>query len=471
MRYAISEASGRTRNFLLPLLLAVVCSSGANESRGATQLITNLNNGLDQKLVVYGTSLTQNGAWANVTAGSGGLYDWLRGLYGSRFTMINSGMAGKASNSGVANLSARVIAQNPNTVIIEFAMNDATTGYPAGDIDYGISVSQSKANLNTMIDRILMALPNAEIILTTMNPAIDVPPKQAGTLRPNLTDYYQGYRDVASARGLLLIDHYVNWEFFLDTDAARFSADVPDGLHPGNLASLAVTLPAVQKALLGSAPTPPAISSSIKTEGNGQVSLFWTASKGAISYTVKRSTVSGGSYADVGAGIAATTFIDNGVVNGTSYYYIVNAVNGFGSSANSPQVTALPAANGVAIVDDPSARITYSPGWTKSADLNYFNGTKAVSTTAGSSAALDYTGTTIAVYAKKLQTGGIVDIYIDNVFAGSADTYSATDAFNVSVFSRVLARGPHRIEVRTTSRQNPQATGHSFGFDHFNYRP
>ena len=295
------------KTFLLPLLLAVVCGSGVSESRAASQLITNLNNGLDQKLVVYGTSLTQNGAWASVTAGSGGLYDWLRGLYGSRFTMVNSGMAGKASNSGVANLSSKVLAQNPDTVIIEFAMNDASTGYPAGDIDAGISVSQSKANLNTMIDRIVMALPDAEIILMTMNPAIDIPPKQAGTLRPNLADYYQGYRDVASARGLLLIDHYVNWDFFLDIDAERFSADVPDGLHPGTLASLAVTLPAIQKALLGSAPTPPVIPSVVKTEGNAQASLFWPVSKGAISYTVKRSTVSGGSYADVATGIASTT--------------------------------------------------------------------------------------------------------------------------------------------------------------------
>ena len=134
-------------------------------------------------------------------------------------------------------------------------------------------------------------------------------------------------------------------------------------------------------------------------------------------------------------------------------------------------MTALPASNGVVIIDDPNARITYSSGWTRSTDLSYFNGTKAVSTTAGNSAVLDYTGTTIAVYAKKLRSGGIIDIYIDNVLAGSADTYSATDVFNVSVFSRVLAHGPHRIEVRTTSRQNPAATGHSIGFDHFNYRP
>jgi glucosylceramidase len=79
------------------------------------------------------------------------------------------------------------------------------------------------------------------------------------------------------------------------------------------------------------------------TSGNTQISLSWTASSGATSYTVKRATTSGGSYTNVAAGIASTTYVNTGLTNGTTYYYVVSAVNSAGSSGNSNQVSAIPA--------------------------------------------------------------------------------------------------------------------------------
>src|SRR5258708_12920726 len=304
-----------------------------------SQLITNLNAGLNQTLVVYGTSLTQKGRWSDVTPGRGGLHDWLTGLYGSRITMINSGMAGKASNTGVASLSSMVLANNPDTVIIEFAINDAYTGYASNNIDYNITVAQSKANLNTMIDRILAAKPSTEIILQTMNPAIDVNGHFNGSSRPNLAAYYQNYRDVAAPRGLMLIDHYVNWTYLQTNHLSQLQVDLPDGLHPIASASLAVTLPAIEKALLGSAAIPPVPTGLTATGGTGQVSLSWSTSSGAIDYNVKRATVSGGPYATVATGVTSTSYIDTGVVRSTDYYYVASGVNGLGESANSAEIS------------------------------------------------------------------------------------------------------------------------------------
>ena len=80
------------------------------------------------------------------------------------------------------------------------------------------------------------------------------------------------------------------------------------------------------------------------TAGNQQVSLSWTASSGATSYHLKRSTTSGGPYTTV-ASPTGTSQTDTGLTNGTAYYYVVSAVNATGESANSsPQVTATPAA-------------------------------------------------------------------------------------------------------------------------------
>jgi fibronectin type 3 domain-containing protein len=79
------------------------------------------------------------------------------------------------------------------------------------------------------------------------------------------------------------------------------------------------------------------------TAGNVQVALAWNASSGATSYRVKRSTTSGGPYTVV-ASPTSTSYTNTGLTNGTTYYYVVSAVNSAGESANSSQVSATPRA-------------------------------------------------------------------------------------------------------------------------------
>jgi fibronectin type 3 domain-containing protein len=81
----------------------------------------------------------------------------------------------------------------------------------------------------------------------------------------------------------------------------------------------------------------------VVTTGNAQVSLTWTASNGATNYHVKRGTTSGGPYTQIGAPTSAT-YTDSGLTNGTTYYYVVSAVNSAGESANSTQASGEPVA-------------------------------------------------------------------------------------------------------------------------------
>jgi glucosylceramidase len=74
---------------------------------------------------------------------------------------------------------------------------------------------------------------------------------------------------------------------------------------------------------------------------NNQVALNWTASSGATSYNVKRATVNGGPYTTV-TNVATTNCTNTGLINGTTYYYVVSALNAIGESANSSQVSATP---------------------------------------------------------------------------------------------------------------------------------
>jgi fibronectin type 3 domain-containing protein len=92
------------------------------------------------------------------------------------------------------------------------------------------------------------------------------------------------------------------------------------------------------------APAPPGAPTGLQaTAGNAQVSLSWTASTGATSYHVKRSTTNGGPYTLVSAPTSGN-FIDTGLANGTAYYYVVSALNAAGESANSSPASATPIA-------------------------------------------------------------------------------------------------------------------------------
>ena len=92
------------------------------------------------------------------------------------------------------------------------------------------------------------------------------------------------------------------------------------------------------------APSVPAVPTGLAaTAGNAQVSLTWTASTSATSYHLKRATTSGGPYSQIGAP-TTTTYADSSVANGTTYYYVVSALDATGESANSVQVSANPSA-------------------------------------------------------------------------------------------------------------------------------
>ena len=70
-----------------------------------------------------------------------------------------------------------------------------------------------------------------------------------------------------------------------------------------------------------------------------RINLAWIGSFGANNYNVKRSTIHGGPYTTV-ASMGDANYTDGGLTNGTTYYYVVSAVNTNGESANSLEATA-----------------------------------------------------------------------------------------------------------------------------------
>jgi hypothetical protein len=112
--------------------------------------------------------------------------------------------------------------------------------------------------------------------------------------------------------------------------------------------------------------TAPSAPTSLKaTAANAQVSLSWSASTGATSYNVKRSTTNNGPYTQL-ASPSSSSYTDSSLTNGTTYFYVVSAVNSSGESANSAQASATPAApSAPAVVPAAPTGLSANPGNTQ----------------------------------------------------------------------------------------------------------
>jgi fibronectin type 3 domain-containing protein len=126
----------------------------------------------------------------------------------------------------------------------------------------------------------------------------------------------------------------------------------------------------------GPPPVPGGVSASA---GNGQVTVSWSASGGATSYNLFRSTTAGGEgTTPIVSGITTTSYTNTGLVNGTKYFYRVAAVNSSGASAQSTEVSATPSVPASGAI---SIACGYSAVGTFVADTDFSGGSASSGTT------------------------------------------------------------------------------------------
>ncbi|MGB9587293.1 MAG: malectin domain-containing carbohydrate-binding protein, partial [Armatimonadota bacterium] len=167
-------------------------------------------------------------------------------------------------------------------------------------------------------------------------------------------------------------------------------------------------------------PVPAVPTNLVATAGNQQVTLSWTGSQYASGYNIKRSTTNGGPYNTIRTGVTGTSFTDTGLTNGTTYYYVVSAVNETGESANSNQASATPTGSGIFENFEimPSWSSSYDASWGSAATWSIVSGgqsgnfLQAARSSQGSSAKVlvytvpSNTTITISVYMKCPSFGG-----------------------------------------------------------------
>ncbi len=90
----------------------------------------------------------------------------------------------------------------------------------------------------------------------------------------------------------------------------------------------------------GASPAP-APTNLIASADNNQVVLNWSAVPVASGYDLKRATNPGGPYVSI-AQMLSPGYLDETVTNGTTYYYVVSAINSLGDGSNSLTASATP---------------------------------------------------------------------------------------------------------------------------------
>ena len=173
---------------------------------------------------------------------------------------------------------------------------------------------------------------------------------------------------------------------------------------------------------------PSAPTSLMATAGNAQVSLSWTASSGAASYNVKRSNVSGGPYTTVATGVTTTSSTDTGLTNGTTYYYVVTAINAAGESPTSNEVSATPicsipaAPTGLAATPG-DAQVSLS--WNASSGAGSYNVKR--STTSGGPYTTIASGVTSTSYTDPGLTNGTTYYYVVSASSACGESASSVE--------------------------------------------
>jgi Right handed beta helix region/Fibronectin type III domain len=179
----------------------------------------------------------------------------------------------------------------------------------------------------------------------------------------------------------------------------------------------------------GGGTPPPAPTNLVATPGNGQVSLSWNASSGATSYNVKRSTTNGGPYTTIATGVTATNFTNTQLVNGTTYFFVVSAVNSAGESGNSNQASATP------LGTPPAAPtgLTASPGngqvtlnWNASSGASSYNVKR--STTSGGPYTTIATGVTSTSFTNTGLTNGTTFFFVVSAVNSAGESGNSNQA-------------------------------------------
>lgn len=128
---------------------------------------------------------------------------------GLEVKVVNAGLSGETSAGGLSRIDW-VLRQQVDVFVLELGANDGLRGLP---------LSQTRGNLQSIIDKVKMKNPNVKIVLAGMM----VPPNMG---KEYTSEFRNIYPDLAKKNKATLIP------FLLDGVAGDDKLNITDGIHP-----------------------------------------------------------------------------------------------------------------------------------------------------------------------------------------------------------------------------------------------
>jgi fibronectin type 3 domain-containing protein len=191
------------------------------------------------------------------------------------------------------------------------------------------------------------------------------------------------------------------------------------------------------------------------TAGNSQVALSWGAVSTAIGYNVKRSTTAGGPYAVIASNVSTNSYVDSTVTNGTTYYYVVTAVDGSSNeSANSNGASAVPIVSAPINLTATAGNSQVALSWGAVSTAIGYNVKR--STTAGGPYAVIASNVSTNSYVDSTVTNGTTYYYVVTALSGNSESVNSNEASATAIASidallRVIMNGSSEREFQLSS--------------------
>jgi acyl-CoA thioesterase-1 len=126
------------------------------------------------------------------------------------YTVVNAGLSGETSAGGKSRVNWVLSRQPVSVFVLELGGNDGLRGLPLSD---------TRKNLQAIIDTVRQKAPQAKIVLAGMQ----IPPNMGPAYA---ADFKQLYADIAAKNKLTLIP------FLLENVGGIAKLNQPDGIHP-----------------------------------------------------------------------------------------------------------------------------------------------------------------------------------------------------------------------------------------------
>jgi len=208
---------GNLLKFCYFLVVFVLLSCG-NDTKSKAAVETNEDTSAEtetsedsssKKILFFGDSITAGLGLEDTSAAFPGVIQSKIDSLGLNYEVINSGVSGETSAGGRSRIDW-ILNQNIDVFVLELGANDGLRGVP---------ISETKANLQAIIDAVKAKSPSTKIVLAGMQ----LPPNMG---QEYTTAFKAIFTDLASENNIALIP------FILENVGGVKDLNQQDGIHP-----------------------------------------------------------------------------------------------------------------------------------------------------------------------------------------------------------------------------------------------